>query len=181
MKKSFAIFLLLLNFSLFTNSCKEKIKPSIINAKIEGVYPTQESWDSRITFTREGKLLAILEVKHLLIYEDRKETLLEDGIKVDFYDEQQKHTTTLIARRGTVNDMTKDLAAYGNVIVTSEDGTTLKTEKLFWKNNTQKIETDAYVEIDSPKEKIRGTGLVSDQNLKNYKIINVTGQTTKVD
>ncbi len=182
MRKSFACIFILLLIALFINSCKEKIKPTIINAKIEGVYPTQESWNSRITFTREGKVLAILEVKHLLIYDDRKETLLEDGIKVDFYDEEQKHTTTLTANKGQVNDITKDLAAYGNVVVVnSEDGTTLKTERLFWKNNTQKIETDAYVEIDSPKEKIRGNGLISDQNLKNYKIINVTGQTTKID
>lgn len=180
--KYYLIFLLaLISLSLFTSSCKEKIKPSIINAKIEGGYPTQESWNARITFTREGALLAILEVKHLLIYEDRKETYLEDGLKVNFYNEEQKHTTTLTASRGRVNDITKDLSAYGNVIVISEDGTTLKTEKLYWKNETQKIETDAYVEIDSPREKIRGTGLISDQSLKNYKILNVTGQTTKID
>lgn len=179
--KNYFILFAFIPLIVFLSACKEKIKPSIINAKIEGAYPTQESWNSRITFTKEGKLLAILEVNHLLIYEDRKETYLEDGLKVYFYNEDQKHTTTLTSLKGKVNDITKDLAAYGNVIVVSDDGTVLKTEKLFWKNQTQKIETDAFVEIESPKEKIRGHGLISDQNLKNYKILNVTGQTTKIE
>lgn len=177
MKKFFHLTLLTL---LIFISCEEKIKPSIVDKKLSESYPSQESWNSKIILTREGKILAIIEVAHLQIFEDRKLTLLDDGVKVYFYNEEEKNNTTLTSRKGKVDDVTKDLEAYGNVVVISDDGTVLRTEKLFWKNATQKITTDAYVEIDSPKEKIRGNGLESDQNLKNYKILNVTGQTSEV-
>ena len=38
------------------------------------------------------------------------------------------------------------------------------------------METDAFVEIMSPREHIKGQGLVSDQGLKNYRIFKVTGE-----
>jgi LPS export ABC transporter protein LptC len=80
-----------------------------------------------------------------------------------------------------VNDATEDFAAYGNVIVISDGGTTLKTDSLFWNNSNRKIYTQAFVDIVSPTEHIMGTGMESDQNLKNYKIYRVTGSAVTKD
>jgi hypothetical protein len=60
--------------------------------------------------------------------------------------------------------------------VTSDSGTVLRTDRLFWTNADQKIHTDAFVDILSPTEHIMGQGLVSDQALKHYRIFKVTGQ-----
>jgi LPS export ABC transporter protein LptC len=82
----------------------------------------------------------------------------------------------MTARRGIVNDATRDLEAYENVVVISDSGTVLRTESLFWNNLTRKVHTDAFVDITSPTEHIMGHGMESDQGLKNYRIFRVTGQ-----
>jgi hypothetical protein len=78
-----------------------------------------------------------------------------------------------------VDDRTRDFEAYENVVVTSDSGTTLKTDRLFWDDSESKIHTDAFVEIISSTEHIRGHGLVSDQSLKNYRIFRVTGESVE--
>ena len=102
--------------------------------------------------------------------------MLSDSIHVDFFNASGEHSSLLTARRGKVNDATQDFEAYDNVVVVSDSGTTLRTERLFWTNAEQKIHTDAFVDITSLTERIMGHGLVSDQGLKNYRIFRVTGQ-----
>ena len=119
---------------------------------------------------------AILLSGHIAVYQPQQSTILDESVRVDFFDEFERHTSRLTARRGRVNDLTRDFEAYENVVVVSDDGTTLKTDRLFWTNATRVIHTDAYVEITSPTEEIRGVGMESDQSLRNYKIFRVTGQ-----
>jgi LPS export ABC transporter protein LptC len=158
--------------------CAEKIKPSVANTGLGQDVPVQESWNSRITFTDSGKVTAIVHAGHIAVYGNSKTTLLEEGIKVDFFDEEEQHTSVLTAERGRVNDITHDLEAFGDVVVVSDSGTTLKTEELYWNDARQLIYTQAFVEIISPDEQIQGHGLESDPTLKNYRIFRVTGKAT---
>ncbi len=157
-------------------SCEEKIKPSISPAAISRDVPTQESWNATITFTDSGRVTGILRAGHIADFAEKKLTRLDSGITVDFYDEHQRHTSVLTAKRGVVNDFTHDFEAHENVVVVSDSGTTLRTQDLFWDNRLQKIHTPAFVDIASPTEQIQGQGFESDQSLKHYTIIQVTGQ-----
>lgn len=161
--------------------CAEKIKPSIASTGLGQDVPSQESWNSHITFTDSGRVTAIVFAGHIAVYENSKVTLLDEGIQVDFFDENQQHTSTLTAHRGKVNEVTHDLEAYGDVVVISDSGTTLTTEELFWNDARQLIHTPAFVEISSSTERIRGHGLESDQSLKNYRIFRVTGEAKSVE
>lgn len=174
--KSIWLNLLLIIMITLICGCEEKIKPSITNTKFGQDIPTQESWDTMITFTDSGKVTGILKAGYIAMYATKRYTILDSNITVDFFDENEQHTSVLTARRGKVNDATKDFEANENVIVKSDSGTTLKTEELYWDNTNQKIHTTAFVEITSPKEQIQGHGLISDQSLKNYIILKVTGQ-----
>ena len=157
-------------------ACGEKIKPSIAATGVGGNVATQESWKAKITITDSGKVSGILRAGHISVFEDKKVTFLDSGIIVDFFDENEQHTSVLTAKAGKINDLTHDLEAHGNVIVVSDSGTTLKTEDLFWNNTTQKVYTQDYVEVTSPREQINGHGFESDRGLKQYKILDVTGQ-----
>ncbi|MBI5472000.1 MAG: LPS export ABC transporter periplasmic protein LptC [Ignavibacteriae bacterium] len=155
-------------------SCEEKLKPSVVplpNSEI----PSQESWNSTITFSDSARLKAILWAGHIARFSTQRMTILSESIRVDFYDQDQRHSSLLTARRGRVNDATQDFAAFGNVVVVSDSGTTLKTDSLFWNNANRKITTQSFVDISSPSEHIMGQGMESDQGLKNYKIFRVTG------
>jgi LPS export ABC transporter protein LptC len=160
--------------SLTLLGCEEKIKPSTIQLPTTE-FPTQESWNSTITFSDSARIKAILWSGHISRFSQQRYTVLQESVRVDFYDDTQAHTSLLTAKHGRVNDATEDFVAYGNVVVVSDSGTTLKTDSLCWNNSTRKISTQAFVDIVSPTERIRGVGMESDQNLKNYKIFRVTG------
>jgi LPS export ABC transporter protein LptC len=168
---SFIFVLIILSIS-----CEEKLRPSVTSTGSGKNLPSQESWNARIVFSDSGRISAILRAGHIAIYEDRRYTVLDSNITVDFYDEHGAHSSVLTAKRGRVNDVTHDFEAYENVVVVSDSGGTLKTEELFWDNARALIHTDKFVDIVSPTEHIQGEGLESDQNLKHYTIKKVTGQ-----
>ncbi len=159
-------------------SCEEKVKPAVV-AVTQGDIPSQESWKSTVILSDSARVKAIVWAGHIAAYAQQRVTLLSDSIHVDFFNDQEQHTSFLTARTGKVNDATQDFEAHENVVVISDSGTVLRTDRLFWTNIDRKIHTDAFVDIVSPTEHIMGTGLVSDQNLKNYRIFKVAGQSLK--
>lgn len=161
---------------LLVVSCEEKIKPSIETTGVNRNFPTQESWNAKITFTDSGRVSGILRAGHISMYENQNFTFLDSGIVVDFFDENERHTSALTAKQGKVSELTHDLEAHGNVVVVSDSGTTVKTEDLFWSNSMQKVFSQDYVEVTSPKEKIQGHGFESDRGLRQYRIFKVSGQ-----
>jgi LPS export ABC transporter protein LptC len=165
---------------LLVFGCEERIKPSVVPLPTTEV-PSQESWNSTITFSDSARIKAVLWSGHISRFTLQRFTILADSVRVDFFDAEQQHTSLLTAKRGRVNDATQDFAAYDNVVVISDSGTTLKTDSLFWNNSTRRIYTQAFVDIVSPTEHIMGTGMESDQNLKNYKIFRVTGTAVTKD
>jgi len=170
-------FLLSLSF-LFFFCNSQKVKPKINSDITVTELPAQESWNSTITFTDSGKIQAVMKVGHLRMYEKRKETLIDGFQHVDFYNPAGIKTTTLTSLRGRVDDATKDLYAFENVVAVNDSGMRLESEMLMWRNKDQKIVTDKFVTITTPTEKIQGYGFESDQHLQNYKIYKITYVTT---
>jgi LPS export ABC transporter protein LptC len=160
---------------LLANGCEEKIKPSVLGGVSSATLPTQESWNTTITFTDSGIVKAILKAGHLSAFEASKQTILDNGVHLDFFDEAGNHSSVLTSLTGKVDESTNNLEAIGNVVVVSDSGVVVETEKLFWDNARQLIHSNDFVKITSPKEKLQGHGFESDQNLKNYKIFRVTG------
>jgi len=156
--------------------CEDRVRPSVV-ALGQTEVPSQESWNSTVVFSDSARTRALLTAGYIAVYTPQGYTLLSDSVHVDFYDDEERHTSQLTARRGRVNDRTRDFTAYESVKVLSDSGTVLKTDSLQWRNEEQIIITGAYVDIISPTEHITGHGLVSDQALRNYRILRVTGQT----
>ena len=153
---------------------QQRVQPSVMsNIQLEKL-PSQESWNSKVTFTDSGKTKAVLYARHIRVYYDTQETLLDTSLKVDFYDENQIHSSTLTSKRGRVDDATQNLFARDSVVVVNDSGVTITTSELMWRNKDRKIVSDKFVTILSPKEKIQGYGFESDQSLRNYIIYNIT-------
>lgn len=168
------VFLLFIAAFIYSG-CAEKVKPSVLRGVSSNALPSQESWNSTITFSDSGIVKAIVKAGHIFSFENAGLTFLEDHVVVDFFDEYGKHSTVLTSDKGTVNEQTNNLQAEGNVVVKSDSGTVVRTEKMFWDNSRQLIHSPEFVRITSPKEQLQGTGFESDQNLRNYKIFKVTG------
>ena len=158
---------------------QDRVKPSIDASLNQAEIPAQESWHSTITFSDSGKIKAIMNAGHLQVFTGARETLLDGGIKIDFYDQEEKNTTTLTALRGRVDDATQNLYARDSVVAVNDSGIVIRTDELMWRNSDRKIVSDKYVVIESPKERIEGVGFESDQQLRNYVIYNITYITRK--
>jgi LPS export ABC transporter protein LptC len=170
-------FAIIFSSLLFLASCENRIEPTKTDLK-SGEVPDQESWNSSVSFSDSGSVKAILTAGHISVYNSRAYTLIDSGAVVDFYKNGEK-VSTLTGKRGKVLDATKDIEIFDSVVVENKEGSILKTPKLFWNNKSQKVSTDTYVKITTPKEEVEGIGFESDQNLKNYTIFKVTGTFSK--
>ena len=153
---------------------EQKVKPNINPNLDEQEIPAQESWDAKVIFSDSGKTTAILYAGHLRVFAQSNETLLDSGVKVDFYNPDEVKTTTLTSKRGRVDDATKNLYAIDSVVAVNDSGVTIRTNELMWRNRDAKIVSDKFVTILTSKEKIQGYGFESNQSLTNYVIYNIT-------
>ena len=156
--------------------CEEKVKPSVLSDIDSKTIPLQESWNSTVVISDSGRVKAVIESGYIRVFDTPRQTLLSDGVVVHFFDEEGVETSELHSREATVNDMTNDLEAIGDVVVTSSDSTVLRSERLYWNNAKQVIHTPDDVWITSPKESIQGKGFEAQQNLRNYRIFQVSGE-----
>jgi LPS export ABC transporter protein LptC len=154
-------------------SCENKFEPPKSDLSPLDI-PVQESWNSTVTFSDSGFVKAILKAGHISAYSDKGYTLIDSGAVVDFY-KNGEVVSTLTGRRGRVEDISKDIEMFDSVRVVNKTGSELNTSKLLWNNKTQKVSSDVFVRITTPKERIEGVGFESDQNLSNYKIYKVSG------
>jgi len=164
---------ILLLLSLISCTGKD-VKPKVDSSFVVEELPAQESWNSTVFFTDSGKTVAILYTGHLQLFNTRKETILDDGVKVEFFNSLEVRTTTLTSKRGRVDERTNDLFAIDSVVAVNDSGIVVKTDELKWRNKDKKIASDKFVTIDSPDEHIEGYGFESDQHLRNYVIYNIT-------
>lgn len=139
--------------------------------------PDQTAKNIQVDFIDTFFLKARLWAKTAQVYYSRKETILKESVRVEFYSKTSKNVISILtADSAKIDDATKDMFAFGRVVVVSDSPKTLlKTTQLQWKNQAQKLYSSEFIEIIRPEEEIRGYGFESDINLSNYKIFNVSG------
>ena len=169
--KFFLTYLFLI--SIFNSCSEKKLKPQIDTSINSEELPDQESNNAIISFTEEGYLKAILYADNIKVLGEENEKLLEN-VKIDFYDDDEKKTSSLTSLFGKIDDDTQDMYAIDSVVAVSDSGVTLTTDELIWKNKTKKIVSDKFVRIVSVDEIIEGYGFESDQDLQNYTIFDIT-------
>ncbi len=141
--------------------------------------PQHESWNSTITLSKQGKNTAIVKSGHLAQYSDSKKTFLSDTVDVDFFNEAGRVSSHLKSMKAEVDENKNNLLALKNVVVISDSGVTLYTEKLEWIQKEEKIVSDTLVTIITEQDTIHGIGLESDAALTNWKIFNPVGVTDR--
>ena len=132
--------------------------------------PAQELWGSTVILSVRGHNRAKVWAGHILKFEESRLIKMDEGIRVDFYDEHGDHISVLTAENGEVDETTQDLTAVGNVVVVSDKDSRLESERLQWHHGTQKIVSDTLVTIRSGDEEVTGVGFESDADLEHWSI-----------
>ena len=125
---------------LFSVSCT-KIETRELEEQ-EGPVIEQESWESEILSSKNGRLTSHIRYNHMFQYEKEKVYRFNNGFEVDFFDEDGKHVSFVKADSGILQENSEHMEAHGNVEVISDTGAVLYTEKLFWNQAAKRIYTD---------------------------------------
>ncbi len=168
--KSF--FIILVCFSVNCTSIEEQTPAGSLDPNS---IPDQESWNSTITITQEGKKFAEIWAGYISFYNQQGKTFLKDSIHADFFDRDGSHNSVLTADSGIVFNQTNNLVAYGKVVVVSDSGIVLETQELRWDNEKQKIISDVPVRFTTQNDTLVGDSFISDPDLSNYEIRNARG------
>ena len=138
--------------------------------------PDQESWDVEITLTNEGIMRAIVKAGHLEKFNDRNYVFLNKNVDVDFFDEEETHTTNLKSMIAEIDEKTNFMTAINNVVVVSDSGATLYTDTLKWDSKEEIIYTASPIMLTTNKnDTLYGSGFESDVGLNHWKILYPSG------
>jgi LPS export ABC transporter protein LptC len=123
--------------------------------------PPPSEADYRITEihideTLEGNLRWSLDADRADVYDQRGRTHLR-RVTVRVYSQDAVWTVT--GDQGILDHDRRDVSVRGNVVVTSDDGLTLRTAALYWRNEDRVLSTDGPVEITRAGTTITGRGL----------------------
>jgi LPS export ABC transporter protein LptC len=156
----------------FISCSSNEVKPTTAALTIADNLPTQTSHHTKMSFSSEGKVRAVLNAIGVRVFEQKRYTMLDSSVHLDFFDKETKHSSVLTSRRALIDDNSKDMTAYDSVKILSDSGTLVETDSLVWDNGTHKLHSDAFVRITEKTGRItRGHGFESDQDLVNYKIL----------
>ena len=158
-------------------SCENDIeKVKIITSK--KAMPLEKGKGVEILYSDSAKIKARLLAKELNRFAEKQPYIeMPKGIKMYFYDGNQKVNSTLTAEYAKVLQFPDNniMEAKRKVVVVNEKNETLNTEHLVWNQKEETIVSDAYVTITTKDEIIMGEGLESNQSFTKYKIKKMKG------
>ncbi|NQV14959.1 LPS export ABC transporter periplasmic protein LptC [bacterium] len=170
-------FILVFQVFIFVIAC-EPVGQSLDEGKIEELrVPSQESWNPVIRINSVGKENVQARAAYSAHYDNPKEILFIGKVRLDFFDFEGNHSSTMRADTGRIDDKRHLFTARGDVYVDSDSGMTLTTSILHWNENTESIFTDQAIVLTTETDTLYGIGFESDANLANWTITNPTGVT----
>ena len=177
-KSRFPICSFLIILSIFY--CSGKPEDQFKIEENTGQLPEQEGWNSELRISKAGLLQAVVLYGHMVKHENQNIIFFDEGIDVDFYDQEGQHNSHLKSDRGQYHEDTEDVFGMGNVVVVSDSGATLRTEVLRWDNRHGKIISDTSVMVTTENlDTLYGTGFESNADLSHRVIHKPRGISNK--
>ncbi|MCK5520856.1 MAG: LPS export ABC transporter periplasmic protein LptC [Candidatus Marinimicrobia bacterium] len=175
---AFALNVLVLSFFVFSSSFFSCSRQDLsIPEDIDIKLPDQESWNFSFSLSNEGRKSIEINAGHMLKFENEGLTYLGDSMQVDYFDQDGFHISCITSDSGIINEKQEHLTAIGNVIMISDSGYTMLTDKVFWRNDSNIVYTPGNITLYSENDTLYGTGFTSDVKLENWTIFKPTGKT----
>jgi len=170
----------LLGLTLLIGGCQgQQQTDNVTNVGKSEELPDQEGWNSTLVSTQMGRVRFIVRYGYMARYLEKGLATFDQGVQVDFFNEDGSHASCLTADRAQLNEKTRAVEAMGHVVVVSDSGVTLRTEQLRWDDKRGRIITDQPVVITTKKDTLYGIGFESDAQLRNWVIKQPRGKTKR--
>jgi LPS export ABC transporter protein LptC len=96
-------------------------------------------------------------------------TMLVTPVKLTLYDSIGNARTRVLADSGLTTPSLQSFTVWGNVYIRNQDSLIVRTQKLWWVKGKRKVESDTYVQIETPKGDImRGKGLDAAEDFSHF-------------
>lgn len=143
--------------------------------------PDQRFLGSRIVITENGLTGAIVEAESVTVDIDANHTAIDGGMKIDFFDSDGIHTSTLTARKGEVwglYESVDSLKATGDIVIVSADKMKrMETpSSLWWVSEGRMVYADGLVKLTTEDAVEQGINFVAKDDLSEYRMDNVSGR-----
>ena len=172
--------------SIFLSGCFESnvVPPTMEEIRAEQ-RPDQESWFARFDVL-DGDLPRLqIHADYIAKYEDPDSTYmvlqghpdsLQSRVTAYIFDEAGDSSATIFSNQMIYYEEERRFEALGEVLVLTREQKQLETEYLIWMEVERTVNTQGFVRITSPTEKIQGYDLQADEDLENYEIARITGE-----
>ncbi len=175
MKNIYCVIILLLAVAL-TGCNRDDFNRSDHGDSLGQNAPDSEVSGATILLSDMGKVTSEIMADKIIQYNDIDSTMAY-VLTIKNYDTLGHVNSTVTGDSSVIRENTRMYIIYGNVIVVTEDGTKLETDKLHWNPKTDKIHTDSFVRITTSDGVVSGWGMEADQKIKSYKILHqVSGE-----
>ena len=94
-----------------------------------------------------------------------------NGIKVDFYNGNDKSVSWLTANKATRYDRKKEIIMQDSVVWQSKKNEILESEELIWNESTKKVSSNRFVKITTEEDIIYGYGFEAEEDFTKWKIL----------
>ena len=170
--KQISIAVLFLGAAILFYACENNNLEEIKAISAPNELPVMEAENFETTYTDSGIVRFTLKAPKLLRFENDGKTFSEFpfGVEIRQFDAEKNIVSSITADYAKEFLKEEKWEAKNNVIVTNAEGDTLKTDYLIWDRKNGKIHTEEFVKIISEDKIITGTGLVSDQEMKDWEI-----------
>lgn len=170
--KQISIAVLFSGAAILFYACESNNLEEIKAISAPNELPVMEAENFETTYTDSGIVRFTLKAPKLLRFENEGKTFSEFpvGVEIKQFDAEKNIVSSITADYAKEFLKEEKWEAKNNVIVTNAEGDTLKTDYLIWDRKNGKIFTEEFVKIISEDKVITGTGLVSDQEMKDWEI-----------
>jgi LPS export ABC transporter protein LptC len=179
LSKRMAILLAALFF--FHSACGELSEydtESVRTAMHDSLLSTTESWDVHMTLLEQGLRRITIEGNYAIAYndEERKETLIDGPVYVQIFDTTGAMESEAWSKRATYHAEEREFELFDSVRVETVRNRQLYSDYLRWTESTDRITSDRFVTIITPRDSIAGSGFDGRTDLTDYVITDLSGR-----
>ena len=96
-------------------------------------------------------------------------SMLVIPVRLILFDSLGNLRTRVLADSGTTTSTLESFIVWGNVYIRNQDSLIVRTQKLWWIKGTRKVESNTYVQIETPKgDVLRGKGLDATEDFSHF-------------
>ena len=139
--------------------------------------PIEKYTDVDVIYSDSAKVKAHMTAPVMINYKVKNPyTEMPKGVKVIFYDNELKDSSTIRADQGVYREKEKLIELHKNVVGTNAKGDTFSSEELIWDQNTKQIHSNQPVHVKFADGGFQdGTSFVSDDNFNHWNLVQGKG------